>query len=248
MHLRLRMQTPPKVLPLHSPPESREYSPVLIAGITSVSICEGSFLQTRCLSPSAVSVGSFVTTHSPQSWPGIPVPSAFSCVSKASFLNWASYFRRKRFISRRIPITKSALCAFIMLYVSFRYACLRFFIDMNHSMIRTPKVFYADFRARLCHSRFPFLICLPFFRKENRYQYALHTNSFEEQPVSKRTLSRFRSRLAAYELMTGEDLLQLPEKRTSAPIGLKLFCAINFQDNRLRPIEVCRVEEKLKHI
>lgn len=40
-----------------------------------------------------------------------------------------------------------------------------------------------------------------------RYQYALHTTSFENQPVSERTLSRFRSRLAAYELTTGEDLL-----------------------------------------
>ncbi|MBR1856993.1 MAG: transposase [Oribacterium sp.] len=40
-----------------------------------------------------------------------------------------------------------------------------------------------------------------------RYQYALHTTSFEEQPVSVRSLSRFRSRLAAYELTTGEDLL-----------------------------------------
>lgn len=40
-----------------------------------------------------------------------------------------------------------------------------------------------------------------------RYQYALHTTSFEDQPVSERTLSRFRSRLAAYELATGEDLL-----------------------------------------
>lgn len=40
-----------------------------------------------------------------------------------------------------------------------------------------------------------------------RYQYALHTTSFETQPVSERTLSRFRSRLAAYELTTGEDLL-----------------------------------------
>ena len=34
-----------------------------------------------------------------------------------------------------------------------------------------------------------------------RYQYALHTTSFENQPVSERTLSRFRSRLAAYELL-----------------------------------------------
>ncbi len=40
-----------------------------------------------------------------------------------------------------------------------------------------------------------------------RYQYALHTTSFEEQPISKRTMSRFRSRLAAYELTTGKDLL-----------------------------------------
>lgn len=39
-----------------------------------------------------------------------------------------------------------------------------------------------------------------------RYQYALHTTSFEEQPVSERTLSRFRSRFAAYELTTREDL------------------------------------------
>ena len=40
-----------------------------------------------------------------------------------------------------------------------------------------------------------------------RYQYALHTTSFEDQPVSERSLSRFRSRLAAYELTTGEELL-----------------------------------------
>jgi len=32
-----------------------------------------------------------------------------------------------------------------------------------------------------------------------RYQYALHTTSFTEQPVSDRTLSRFRERLYAYE-------------------------------------------------
>ena len=38
-------------------------------------------------------------------------------------------------------------------------------------------------------------------------EYALHTTSFEDQPVSERSLSRFRSRLAAYELTTGEDLL-----------------------------------------
>ena len=41
-----------------------------------------------------------------------------------------------------------------------------------------------------------------------RYQYALHTTSFEEQPVSDRTFSRFRERLYNYELETGVDLLR----------------------------------------
>ena len=40
-----------------------------------------------------------------------------------------------------------------------------------------------------------------------RYQYALHTTSFEDQPLSDRTFSRFRERCAAYELTTGEDLI-----------------------------------------
>lgn len=40
-----------------------------------------------------------------------------------------------------------------------------------------------------------------------RYQYALHTTSYDDQPISLRSLSRLRSRLAAYELTTGEDLL-----------------------------------------
>lgn len=40
-----------------------------------------------------------------------------------------------------------------------------------------------------------------------RYQYALHTTSFEEQPLSDRTLSRFRARCLAYETKTGIDLI-----------------------------------------
>lgn len=40
-----------------------------------------------------------------------------------------------------------------------------------------------------------------------RYQYALHTTSFEEQPLSDRTLSRFRARCLAYETETGTDLI-----------------------------------------
>lgn len=39
------------------------------------------------------------------------------------------------------------------------------------------------------------------------YQYALHTTSFEEQPLSDKTLSRFRKRCYDHEQETGVDLL-----------------------------------------
>lgn len=42
-----------------------------------------------------------------------------------------------------------------------------------------------------------------------RYQYALHTTSFEEQPLSDRSLSRFRARCLAYETETGIDLIHI---------------------------------------
>lgn len=41
-----------------------------------------------------------------------------------------------------------------------------------------------------------------------RFQYALHTTSFKEQPLSDRTLSRFRERCLAHETETGEDLIK----------------------------------------
>lgn len=41
-----------------------------------------------------------------------------------------------------------------------------------------------------------------------RWQEALHTTSFKEQPFSDRTLSRFRERLLAYEERTEEDLFR----------------------------------------
>ena len=41
-----------------------------------------------------------------------------------------------------------------------------------------------------------------------RYQYALHTTSCKEQPVSDRTFSRFRERVLQYEEETGIDLLK----------------------------------------
>ena len=41
-----------------------------------------------------------------------------------------------------------------------------------------------------------------------RYQYALHTTSYKEQPISDRTISRFRERLYWYEKETGIDLMK----------------------------------------
>lgn len=40
-----------------------------------------------------------------------------------------------------------------------------------------------------------------------RYQYALHTTSFEEQPLSDRILSRFRAKCLAYETETEINLI-----------------------------------------
>ena len=40
-----------------------------------------------------------------------------------------------------------------------------------------------------------------------RYQYALHTTSFAEQPVSDKTMTRFRNRCYQYEAKTGVDLI-----------------------------------------
>lgn len=45
---------------------------------------------------------------------------------------------------------------------------------------------------------------LPF---DIRFQHALHTTSFEEQPLNDRTLGRFRARCNTYEERTGVDLI-----------------------------------------
>ncbi|SHE94218.1 Transposase DDE domain-containing protein [Atopostipes suicloacalis DSM 15692] len=41
-----------------------------------------------------------------------------------------------------------------------------------------------------------------------RFQYALHSTSMKEQPVSDRTFSRFRANCYAYQLETGRDLIE----------------------------------------
>lgn len=57
-----------------------------------------------------------------------------------------------------------------------------------------------------------------------RWQVALHTTSFPEQPISDRTFSRFRERLVAYERATGKrplhDCMKSLSKRVSAVMNL----------------------------
>ena len=55
-----------------------------------------------------------------------------------------------------------------------------------------------------------------------RYQYALHTTSFEEQPLSDRTLSRFRARCLAYETETGIDLIPANKRLADAADRLQV--------------------------
>ena len=46
-----------------------------------------------------------------------------------------------------------------------------------------------------------------------RFQYALHTTSFEEQPLSDRSFGRFRERCRVYREETGVDLLAVQMER-----------------------------------
>lgn len=52
-----------------------------------------------------------------------------------------------------------------------------------------------------------------------RYQYALHTTSFEEQPISKNSLSNFRRALYEYQKRYGRDLIQEEVESHAEAIG-----------------------------
>lgn len=66
-------------------------------------------------------------------------------------------------------------------------------------------------------------------------QYALHTTSFEEQPLSDKTLSRFRNRCYAYETAYGEDLYHDCVKDLSSKIAklMKLNGRIKRMDSMM---------------
>jgi len=48
---------------------------------------------------------------------------------------------------------------------------------------------------------------------DTRYQHALNTTSFQEQPLSVRSLARFRAGIFRHYMETGEDLLETEMKR-----------------------------------
>ncbi|MDD4528138.1 MAG: transposase [Candidatus Margulisbacteria bacterium] len=79
-----------------------------------------------------------------------------------------------------------------------------------------------------------------------RYQYALHTTSFEEQPLSDRTLSRFRERCITYETETGIDLIKSCINSLSSQIAE--FMGIRKGLNRMDSMMVASNIKKLSRL
>lgn len=69
-----------------------------------------------------------------------------------------------------------------------------------------------------------------------RFQYALHTTGFEEQPLSDKTLNRFRRRCYTYELEHGTDLIHETVKELSAEMAK--IMKINGQIQRMDSLMV----------
>ncbi|MCD8301236.1 MAG: transposase, partial [Clostridiales bacterium] len=55
-----------------------------------------------------------------------------------------------------------------------------------------------------------------------RLQVAMHTTSYWDQPLTDKTLSRFRKRCYEHEMETGEDLLKECILKISAQIALEM--------------------------
>lgn len=81
---------------------------------------------------------------------------------------------------------------------------------------------------------------------DTRFQYALHTTSFKEQPFSDRTLSRFREKLYRYELETGIDLIK-EEMENLATYFVK-FLKINPSIKRMDSVMVSSSCKKMSRL
>ena len=78
---------------------------------------------------------------------------------------------------------------------------------------------------------------------DHRYQYALHTTSFEEQPLSDKTLSRFRVRCYDYETVHGVDLYHDCIKELSGAIA-----KIMNIDGRIRRMDSTMIEANIRKL
>lgn len=76
-----------------------------------------------------------------------------------------------------------------------------------------------------------------------RYQYALHTTSMDEQPLSDKSLTRFRQRCYDYEQTTGKDLLHDCVK----DLADKTARLMNI-DGRIRRMDSLMVESNIRKL
>lgn len=76
-----------------------------------------------------------------------------------------------------------------------------------------------------------------------RMQYALHTTSFAEQPLSDKTLSRFRRRCYEHEEATGEDLFRDCVRGLAASIAKVMGI-----DGRVRRMDSMMVEANVRKL
>ena len=76
-----------------------------------------------------------------------------------------------------------------------------------------------------------------------RFQYALHTTSFDEQPISDKTLTRFRQRCYDYEQLHGVDLYH----DCVTDLG-KLTAKLMGIDGRIRRMDSLMVESNIRKL
>ena len=76
-----------------------------------------------------------------------------------------------------------------------------------------------------------------------RFQYALHTTSFEEQPLSDRTLGRFRERCHQYREETGIDLIQNTIESVSEQMAVMMKL-----DGSLRRMDSAMISANIKRM
>lgn len=81
---------------------------------------------------------------------------------------------------------------------------------------------------------------------DSRFQYALHTTSFIEQPFSDRSFSRFRERLYLYTLETGIDLLH-EEMEAMAKVFVK-YMGVNPTVKRMDSLMVSSSCKKMSRL